>query len=136
MALEEQGNGFEIPRVKLGNQGLEVSHPRFKGENLDKNKTIYTRVENLAKKHQCTPSQLALAWILEQGDDVVPIPGTTKIKNLDMNVGALRLELKQEDIREISAAVPIKEVAGDRTYESMKSASWKFAITPPKDCKV
>lgn len=53
----------------------KVSHPRFRAENLNKNKTIYSRLENIAKKHQCSPSQLALAWILQQGDDVVPIPG-------------------------------------------------------------
>nr|XP_029124051.1 probable aldo-keto reductase 1 isoform X2 [Elaeis guineensis] len=51
-----------------------ASHPRFSGENLEKNKTLYVKLENLAKKHHCTPSQLALAWILHQGDDVVPIP--------------------------------------------------------------
>jgi aryl-alcohol dehydrogenase-like predicted oxidoreductase len=50
-------------------------HPRFQGDSLDKNKTIYTRIESLARKHQCTPAQLALAWVLKQGDDVVPIPG-------------------------------------------------------------
>jgi aryl-alcohol dehydrogenase-like predicted oxidoreductase len=50
-------------------------HPRFQGDNLEKNKTVYTRIESLARRHQCTPAQLALAWVLEQGDDVVPIPG-------------------------------------------------------------
>ncbi|KAL2478088.1 putative aldo-keto reductase 3 [Forsythia ovata] len=56
-------------------------HPRFTGENFDKNKGIYFRIEKLAKKHGCTPAQLALAWVFHQGDDIVPIPGTTKIKN-------------------------------------------------------
>ena len=50
-------------------------HPRFQGENLDKNKTIYSRIERLARKHQCTPAQLALAWVFKQGDDIAPIPG-------------------------------------------------------------
>ena len=50
-------------------------HPRFHGENLDKNKTIYSRIERLARKHQCTPAQLALAWVFKQGDDIAPIPG-------------------------------------------------------------
>lgn len=53
----------------------KVSHPRFLGENLNKNKIIYDRIETLARKHHCSPAQLALAWVLEQGDDVVPIPG-------------------------------------------------------------
>ncbi|XP_021282559.1 probable aldo-keto reductase 1 [Herrania umbratica] len=110
-----------------------ASHPRFRGENLDKNKNIYTRIEELAKKRQCSPAQLALAWVLQQGDDVVPIPGTTKIKNLDHNIGSLTVKLTAEDLKEISDAVPIDEVAGDRNYDSMRKASWKFANTPPKD---
>ncbi|KAK0600946.1 hypothetical protein LWI29_019885 [Acer saccharum] len=114
-----------------------AAHPRFKGENLDKNKNIYIRIENLAKKHKCTPAQLALAWVLEQGDDVVPIPGTTKIKNLDDNIGSLTVKLtKEEDLKEISDAVPIEEVAGDRTYGNMKKATWTFANTPQKDSNV
>ncbi|XWS58332.1 hypothetical protein CRYUN_Cryun08bG0024900 [Craigia yunnanensis] len=90
----------------------------------------------LAKKRQCTPAQLALAWVLQQGVDVVPIPGTTKIKNLDQNIGSLRVKLTAEDLKEISDAVPIEEVAGDRNYDSMRKASWKFANTPPKDIGV
>ena len=53
----------------------KVSHPRFQGENLNKNKQFYDRIESLASKHRCSPAQLALAWVLQQGDDVVPIPG-------------------------------------------------------------
>ncbi|KAF8392319.1 hypothetical protein HHK36_022661 [Tetracentron sinense] len=112
-----------------------VSHPRFKGENFDKNKILYTRIENLAAKHKCTPAQLALAWVLHQGDQVVPIPGTTKIKNLDDNIGSLRVKLTEENLKEISDAIPFNEVAGDRTYANMYSSTWKFADTPTKDCK-
>jgi aryl-alcohol dehydrogenase-like predicted oxidoreductase len=54
---------------------FQNSHPRFQAENLDKNKNIYDRIESLSKKHGCTPAQLALAWVLQQGQDVVPIPG-------------------------------------------------------------
>ncbi|KAH9687963.1 Aldo ket red domain-containing protein [Citrus sinensis] len=110
--------------------------PRYKGENLDRNKNIYFRIENLAKKYKCTSAQLALAWVLGQGDDVVPIPGTTKIKNLDDNIDSLRIKLTKEDLKEISDAVPIEEVAGDRDPEGFDKASWTFANTPPKDCKV
>ncbi|KAL9447675.1 hypothetical protein AB3S75_015197 [Citrus x aurantiifolia] len=110
--------------------------PRYKGENLDRNKNIYFRMENLAKKYKCTSAQLALAWVLGQGDAVVPIPGTTKIKNLDDNIDSLRIKLTKEDLKEISDAVPIEEVAGDRDPEGFDKASWKFANTPPKDCKV
>jgi len=108
-------------------------HPRFQGDNLEKNKTIYTRIESLARRHQCTPAQLALAWVLEQGDDVVPIPGTTKIKNLDDNIGSLKMKLTEANLKEISDAVPIKEVAGGRSFQNMDHFQWKFANTPPKN---
>jgi len=109
-----------------------VSHPRFGGENLEKNKIFYTQIANLAKKHGCTPGQLALAWVLHQGDDVVPIPGTTKAKNLDENIGSLNVRLSQQDLEEIAGSLPVDEVAGLRTYEFMYHKSWKFADTPQK----
>ncbi|GMN25460.1 hypothetical protein TIFTF001_000933 [Ficus carica] len=113
-----------------------ASHPRFHGENFNKNKQFYDRIDSLAKKHKCSPAQLALAWVLLQGDEVVPIPGTTKIKNLDDNIGSVRVKLTEEDLKEICDAVPIEEVAGDRTYDGMISSTWKFVNTPPKDSKV
>ncbi|XP_031248938.1 probable aldo-keto reductase 1 [Pistacia vera] len=110
------------------------SHPRFQGENFNKNKIFYWRMEKLAEKHGCTPGQLALSWILLQGDDVVPIPGTTKTKNLDNNIGALRVKLTNEDLEEISAAVPINEVSGSRFInDNFLLASWKFGNTPAKN---
>ncbi|ESW19183.1 hypothetical protein PHAVU_006G103300 [Phaseolus vulgaris] len=111
-------------------------HPRFQAENLEKNKNIYERIEILAKKHQATPAQLALAWVLQQGEDVIPIPGTTKIKNLDQNLGALAVKLSKQDLREISEAVPTGDVAGTRFYNGMDQLSWKFANTPSKDSRV
>ncbi|XP_056168087.1 probable aldo-keto reductase 1 [Syzygium oleosum] len=109
--------------------------PRFQAGNLDKNKVLYARMEKLAKKHNCTPIQLALAWVLHQGDDVVPIPGTTKIKNLDDNIGSLRVKLTEEDVKEISDAVPIDDIAGDRINEHYVRCSWKYANTPLRDGK-
>ncbi|KAK8689556.1 hypothetical protein V6N13_088270 [Hibiscus sabdariffa] len=110
--------------------------PRFQVQNLDKNKTLYLKIEKLAEKHGCTPAQLALAWVLHQGDDVAPIPGTTKIKNLDSNIDSLKLKLAEEDLKEISDAVPINEVAGDPLPESLSKFRWKFGDTPPKGSKV
>ncbi|KAE8734670.1 putative aldo-keto reductase 2 [Hibiscus syriacus] len=110
--------------------------PRFQGENLDKNKILYAKIEKLAEKHGCTPAQLALAWVLHQGDDVVPIPGTTKIKNLDSNIDSLKVKLTEEDLKEISNAVPINEVSGDLLPQSLSQMHWKFANTPPKGSKV
>ncbi|XP_062162594.1 probable aldo-keto reductase 1 [Alnus glutinosa] len=117
----------------LASNSALLMHPRFQGDNLDKNKTIYTRIESLARKHQCTPAQLALAWVLERGDDVVPIPGTTKIKNLDDNVGSLKVKFTEADLKEIYDAVPIEEVAGSRSYQNMDRFQWKFANTPTKN---
>ncbi|TKY45277.1 aldo-keto reductase 1 [Spatholobus suberectus] len=79
---------------------------------------------------------LALAWVLHQGIDVVPIPGTTKIKNLDQNIGALSLKFTESDLREISEAVPIDDVAGNRHFRGNAELSWEFANTPPKDPRV
>ncbi|QCD77647.1 probable aldo-keto reductase 1 [Vigna unguiculata] len=106
--------------------------PRLQGENFDKNKVLYSRIEKLAQKYGCTPSQLALAWILHQGDDLAPIPGTTKIKNLDSNISSCEVKLSENDLREITDAVPISEVAGDWTTDTFVRCSWKFANTPPK----
>eukprot|EP00262_Sarcandra_glabra_P000887 TRINITY_DN10933_c0_g2_i1.p1 TRINITY_DN10933_c0_g2~~TRINITY_DN10933_c0_g2_i1.p1 ORF type:complete len:362 (+),score=50.15 TRINITY_DN10933_c0_g2_i1:51-1136(+) len=111
------------------------SHPRFTGENLEKNKVLYMSLVSLASKHGCTTSQLALAWLLHQGDDVVPIPGTTKIKNLDNNIGAVKVKLTREDLQEISDAIPIDGVAGLRIHEHIYLKTWKFANTPIKEGK-
>ncbi|PIA45078.1 hypothetical protein AQUCO_01700549v1 [Aquilegia coerulea] len=108
-------------------------HPRFTGANLENNKVLYERVADLAVKHCCTPPQLALSWVLHQGEDVVPIPGTTKIKNLHNNIGSLKLKFTEEDLKRITEAVPIDEVAGMRTYEHIHTLSWKFANTPTVD---
>ncbi|XP_072973560.1 probable aldo-keto reductase 1 [Typha angustifolia] len=107
--------------------------PRFAGENLEKNKILYARLENLAVKHICTPAQLALAWVLHQGDGVVPIPGTTKVNNLDENIYSLSVKLTEKDIEEISAAICANEVAGHRAPEHVEDYSWRFANTPYKN---
>ncbi|KAI9094208.1 hypothetical protein K1719_026790 [Acacia pycnantha] len=112
-------------------QSFLSMQPRLKGENFEKNKNIYYEVEKLAQKHGCTPSQIALAWILHQGDYVVPIPGTTKTKNLDTNIGSFKVKLSKDDLKEISDAVPDSEIAGDRTTDAFMGCSWKFANTPP-----
>nr|XP_010937360.1 perakine reductase-like [Elaeis guineensis] len=110
-----------------------ASHPRFIGENLEKNKILYLRIEKLAAKYRCTPAQLALAWVLHQGNDVVPIPGTTKIKNLDANIGSLKLKLTKEELKEISNAVNEEEVAGSNAFVHSEHYKWKYANTPAKN---
>ncbi|XP_061376152.1 perakine reductase-like isoform X2 [Gastrolobium bilobum] len=112
--------------------GFFAMHPRFTGENLEKNKLFYKRLDDLASKHACTPSQLALAWLFHQGNDIIPIPGTTKLRNFENNLGSLIVKLTDEDLREISEAVPVYEVAGEREYDSLSKYAWKFATTPSK----
>ncbi|XP_059632474.1 perakine reductase-like isoform X2 [Cornus florida] len=129
------GHGFFGGKAvveSLPEGSLLTMHPRFTGENLEKNKILYGRFANLAAKHACTPPQLALAWLLHQGDDVVPIPGTTRIKNLDDNIGSLTVKLTQEDLKEISDAIPIDEVTGERELASIAKYSYKSANTPTK----
>ncbi|XP_021891255.1 probable aldo-keto reductase 1 [Carica papaya] len=121
------GVGVDSPAT-----GLLASHPRFQKENLEKNKSIYIRIQELAKNHECSPSQLALAWLLHQRDDVVPIFGTTKLKNMEENIVSVRIKLTEDEQKEISDAVPLHEVAGGRSYASVDRLSWKFANTPPK----
>ncbi|XP_024315380.1 probable aldo-keto reductase 1 isoform X1 [Brachypodium distachyon] len=107
-------------------------HPRFSAENLEKNKLLYLKMEQLAEKHRCSPAQLALAWVLHQGDDVVPIPGTTKIKNLDSNIDSLKVKLTEDDLKEISSQIREEDVAGGRQYTSFAHTTWNYADTPKK----
>ncbi|CAJ1961108.1 unnamed protein product [Sphenostylis stenocarpa] len=130
------GRGFLAGKGVLENLPassiLVKHHPRFQAESVEKNKTIYDQIETLAKKHHCTPSQLALSWLIHQGNHVVPIPATTKIKNLDQNIGALPLKFTESELIEISEAVPIDDVAGARHFNGSHKFTWKFANTPPK----
>jgi aryl-alcohol dehydrogenase-like predicted oxidoreductase len=93
--------------------------PRFQGENFQKNLDLVRRVEEIAKEKGCKPSQLALAWVLAQGDDIVPIPGTKRRKYLEENVGALNVKLTPEDLRRIDEVFPRDATAGARYPEHM-----------------
>jgi aryl-alcohol dehydrogenase-like predicted oxidoreductase len=98
-----------------------LQHPRFQGENLDKNVEIANRLEAIAKEKSCTPAQLVLAWVLAQGKDVVAIPGTKRKARLDENLAALNVKLSPEDLRTISDAAPVGAAAGLRyPAEGMK----------------
>lgn len=129
------GRGFFAGRAAIESVptvGLMSTHPRFTGENLDKNKVLYERVVKLASKFGCTSAQLTLSWLLHQGDDVIPIPGTTKVKHVDDNVGSLKVKLTAEDLKEITDAVAINEVAGARIHAGIELSSWRFVNTPSK----
>jgi aryl-alcohol dehydrogenase-like predicted oxidoreductase len=92
-------------------------HPRFTGDNFAKNRALVERLEAIAEEKGCTPAQLALAWLMAQGPDVIPIPGTKRIARLEENLGALDVRLTPAEIDRISAAIPIGAAAGTRYPE-------------------
>jgi aryl-alcohol dehydrogenase-like predicted oxidoreductase len=92
-------------------------HPRFAPENFPKNRELVQRIEAIAREKGCTPAQLVLAWLLAQGPDVIPIPGTKRIDRLEENLGALRIQLTGADVDRISAAIPIGAAFGTRYPE-------------------
>src|SRR5262249_47455390 len=96
--------------------------PRFQGENFAKNLELVAHVERLAKEKGCTPSQLALAWVMAQGDFIVPIPGTKRRKYLEENLGAASVRLSDEDLRAIDAVLPPGAAAGQRYAPTGMSA--------------
>jgi aryl-alcohol dehydrogenase-like predicted oxidoreductase len=96
--------------------------PRFEGEALDANLRLVAKVRELAAAKGCTPGQLALAWVLAQGDDVAPIPGTKRIPYLEENVGAADVALSDDDLKALEDAVPRDAVVGDR-YADMSSVN-------------
>jgi aryl-alcohol dehydrogenase-like predicted oxidoreductase len=112
------GRGFltgEIRRFEdLAKDDFRRFNPRFQGENFEKNLELVRRVRQIADEKRCTPSQLALAWVLAQGDDVVPIPGTTRRKHLEENVRAAEIELSATDLRAIDEVAPKGVAAGER----------------------
>ena len=118
------GRGFltgEINTVDdLAPDDFRRHSPRFAGANFARNLELVTRVKQLAAGRGCTPGQLALAWLLHQGEDVVPIPGTKRIVYLEENVGALDVELSEDDLREIEEVAPVGVAAGDR-YADMST---------------
>jgi aryl-alcohol dehydrogenase-like predicted oxidoreductase len=115
------GRGFLTGRFRsfddLPADDFRRRQPRFQGENFQKNLDLVRHVEKTASRKGCTPAQLALAWLLHQGDDVVPIPGTTRVENLEDNVGALGVTLTQRDLERIDAVFPRGAAAGERYLE-------------------
>ena len=96
--------------------------PRFQGENFQKNLDLVDKVNEMAKDKNITPSQLALAWVLSKGNDIVPIPGTKRIKYLEENAKAVEIEFTEDELKQIEDVVPMNAVAGLRYAESgMKS---------------
>jgi len=91
-----------------------LQHPRFQGDNLDQNVRLVSRLESIAREKKCAIAQLVLAWLLAQGSDIVPIPGTKRKQRVDENLAALDIRLSKEDLRRISDAAPAGAGAGTR----------------------
>jgi aryl-alcohol dehydrogenase-like predicted oxidoreductase len=122
VAYSPLGRGLLTGGVNLAETDARRRHPRFAPENLERNVGLVHRIEDLARKKKCTPGQLALAWVLAQGDDIVPIPGTKHAERLLENIGALSVELTDDDLVQIADAIPIGAAAGLRYPEAqMKS---------------
>jgi aryl-alcohol dehydrogenase-like predicted oxidoreductase len=93
--------------------------PRFQGENFAKNLEIVAQLERMAKARGVTATQLAIAWVLAQGETIVPIPGTTRVEHLDQLIEATRIKLTVEEVKQISSVFPLGQAAGHRYYSTM-----------------
>jgi len=123
VAYSPLGRGFLTGQIKrfedLAEDDYRRSSPRFQGENFQKNLDLVARVELLAREKRCTPSQLVLAWLLAQGNDIHPIPGTKRRKYLEENLGALGVQLTPADLKRIEEVAPKGIASGLRYPEAM-----------------
>nr|WP_277622496.1 aldo/keto reductase [Sphingomonas telluris] len=121
VAYSPLGRGFLTGQIKspddFPDDDFRRFHPRFTGENFAKNIALVREVEAMAREKGCTTAQLALAWVLAQGEDVVPIPGTKHVRYLDENIGALEVRLTDEDLQRLDAILPPGAAAGERYHE-------------------
>jgi aryl-alcohol dehydrogenase-like predicted oxidoreductase len=115
------GRGFLTGQIKsvddLAEDDFRRNSPRFQGENFQKNLDLVREIEAMAGEKGCTASQLALAWVLAQGDDIVPIPGTKRRRYLEENVGSLDVTLTDDDLARIDRIIPPGAAAGTRYPE-------------------
>ena len=122
VAYSPLGRGFLTGQIKrfedLAPDDFRRNYPRFQGENFEKNLQLVEAVKRLAEKKKCTPGQLALAWVLAEGKDIVPIPGTKRRKYLEENVAAVNIKLTPEDLAELESAWPKGAASGARYGEA------------------
>ncbi|XP_074306864.1 putative aldo-keto reductase 2 isoform X1 [Silene latifolia] len=135
VAYSPLGRGFLSSGPKLveslSKDDYRQQFPRFQAENVEQNKLVFERVSEMAAKKGCTTAQLALAWVHHQGEDVCPIPGTTKIENFNQNIGALSVKLTPEEMTELESLVSSDTVKGDRYSNAALAMTWKNIETPP-----
>ncbi|PFN77621.1 aldo/keto reductase [Bacillus sp. AFS076308] len=116
------GRGFLTGQIQkfddLAEDDYRRYSPRFQGENFQRNLDLVNKIKEIANEKNCKPSQLALAWLLAQGEDIVPIPGTKRIHYLDENIGALSINLTESDLARINEVAPRGAAAGERYPEA------------------
>jgi aryl-alcohol dehydrogenase-like predicted oxidoreductase len=121
IAYSPLGRGFLTGSIRtdadLPSDDRRRQHPRFQAQNFDHNRKLVLRIEEMASEKGCTPSQLVLAWLLAQGEDVMPIPGTKRTACLEENLGALDVQLSASDLKQIDEAMPAGAAAGLRYPE-------------------
>jgi len=126
VAYSPLGRGFLTGQIKTENDFDATDYrrfsPRFQGENFNRNLQLVQKVKELADKKSCTPSQLALAWVMAQGDYIFPIPGTKRIKYLEENAGAVNIEFTLEELAAINEIFPKGAAAGLRYPEQMMAS--------------
>jgi aryl-alcohol dehydrogenase-like predicted oxidoreductase len=126
VAYSPLGRGFLTGQIKspddLAEDDFRRFNPRFKGENFQRNLDLVERVREIAEEKDVTPGQLALAWVLAQGDDIVPIPGTKHVRYLEENVAAAAVELSQDDLARLDEVAPVGAAAGER-YPDMSTVN-------------
>ena len=121
-----RGRGFLSAQIRrredLKEGDFRARNPRFEEGNIERNLELVDRVAEIAHEKSVSSAQLALAWVLAQGDDIVPIPGTTRITHLEQNLKALEIELTRDELARIDEAFPRGAVAGDR-YPDMSGVN-------------
>jgi aryl-alcohol dehydrogenase-like predicted oxidoreductase len=126
VAYSPLGRGFLTGQIRkfddLAPDDFRRFSPRFQGENFNKNLELVARINEIAKQKGCTPGQLALAWVLAQGKDIVPIPGTKRRNYLEENVGALDVKLTAEDLKRIDELAPKGAASGGRYPEALMAS--------------
>jgi aryl-alcohol dehydrogenase-like predicted oxidoreductase len=123
VAFSPLGRGFLTGAIRtpadFDKDDMRREQPRFQGENFARNLQLVDELKKLARKRDCTPAQLALAWVLSRGDHVIPIPGTRHVRNLEDNLGALSITLSPSELSSLEAIFPVDAISGPRYREAM-----------------
>jgi len=129
------GMGFFTSGAKsvenLTNDDMRKIFPKFTAENVEKNNVTFEKIVEIASRKGCSPGQLSLAWVQHQGNDVSSIPGTTKVKNLEENIGALSVKITPDEMKEIENVLSTCGFSGDRVTNAYKYLLWMNSETPP-----